>query len=553
MGILSSIRGRLMASVFLLSAVAVFLGAFGLMKATNLRDRMYLIAGPIAERARLTDEVDLQLINYIRMQKNIILATNDEQRVKFQAQQSDFSAAFDAALNNWEKIASDKGQEDIQDIRAAFDEYKGMNRQVVTLARSGHADQAQALSVSKSFEIFARIRKPLDASKKRASDDLAQQRDETTVLYRNLCWSLGIAILLGVGFGLTMGWLVVNETVRRLNRVRDYMRDVAEGEGDLTKRIPITHEDELGAVATWVNHFLDGMEEIIASVAENTAKIASSAGQIASSTRHIADSSRQQDSKASEVSRSMQQMALSVTEVSHNSEQAAETAQQAGAAAQSGSHTVNNTVTIMEEISAASHESAKAIQQLDQSSEKIGKIVAVIDDIASQTGLLALNAAIEAARAGTQGRGFAVVAGEVRQLADRTTTATKEIGQMIADVQQTTQRAVSAMDEGTRKVSHGVEVALQCTTEIEQITTRAAEVENMILQIAAAATEQSHSTGEVNSSMESIAVMVRDSSASAEQSAEACEQLAALAIDLQQLVGRFKTGASGNNGSVTAR
>ena len=551
MGILSSIRGRLMASVFLLSAVAVFIGAFGLMKATNLRDRMYLIAGPIAERARLTDEVDLQLINYIRMQKNIILATSDTLRTKFQAQQDDFSAAFETALGNWDVIASDQGKQDIREIRTAFDEYKEMNRQVVALVRLGHPDQAQTLSVNKSFEIFARIRKPLDASKKRATDDQAQQRDETTVLYRNLCWSLGIAVLIGVGFGLTMGWLVVNETVRRLNRVRDYVRDVAEGEGDLTKRIPITHEDELGAVGIWINKFLDGIEEIIASVAENTAKIATSAERIASSSRHIADSSRQQDSKANEVSHSMQQMAQSVVEVSHNSEQAAQTAQQAGTAAQSGSQTVNDTVTIMQEISASSQQSAQAIQQLDQSSDKIGQIVAVIDEIAGQTGLLALNAAIEAARAGEHGRGFAVVAGEVRRLADRTSSATKEIGQIVAEVQKTTQQAVGAMDAGTRKVSHGMEVAQQCTGELEQITSRASEVEHRISQIAAAATEQSHATSEVNARMESIAIMVRDASSATEESAEACEQLAELATDLQKLVGRFKTDSSG--GSESAR
>lgn len=544
MRIFSSMRGRLLASVFLLSVVAVFIGAFGLIKAANLRDRMELIAGPIAGRARLTDEVDLQLIHFIRMQKNVILATDAAQRAKFLAQQNDFSAAFDKAMEQWNAIAAERGKEDIRAIRAAFDEYRELNRQVVTLATTGHANEAQALSVSKSFEIYARIRQPLDASKKRATEELARQKDEGSILYRNLCWSLGVAIVLGVGFGLSMGLLVVNETVRRLRRVSAYVRDVAEGEGDLTKRIPITYEDELGAVGIWINKFLDGIETIIASVAQNTARIAASASEIATATRGIAKASQQQNAKANEVAHSMQQMAMSVVEVSQNSEQAAQTAHQAGTAAQSGSHTVNDTVTIMQEISASSQESAQAIQQLDQASGKIGQIVSVIDEIAGQTSLLALNAAIEAARAGEQGRGFAVVAGEVRRLADRTTSATKEIAQIVTEVQQTTQRAVGAMDEGTRKVSHGMEIAHQCTSELGQITTRASEVEHRISQIAAAATEQSHATGEVNASMESIAIMVRDASTSAQQSAGACEELASLAGDLQQLVGRFKTGVA---------
>jgi methyl-accepting chemotaxis protein len=534
-----------MASVFLLSMVAVGIGVFGILKAKDLRDRLYLVGGPIADRTRLTEEVDIHLLDFIRMQKNVILAETTEQREKFIQMQSAIPMAFDQALNDWEQIASDQGKADIQDIRTAFAEYKQMNSEVVALARAGHPDRAQTLSVNRSFEIFARIRKPLDASKKRASDDLARQKDETAALYRNFCWSIGLAVLLGVGTGLTWGWWVVRETALRLNRVRDYVHDVAEGEGDLTKRIQILHEDELGQLGIWINRFLDGIETIIAAVSENTEKIASSASHIAGVTRNIADSSREQNDKTTQVTDSMGQMTTSIAEVSRHSEQAARTAQEAGAAANDGSQTVNNTVEIMREIASSAQESAQAIQELDQSSDQIGKIVAVIDEIAGQTGLLALNAAIEAARAGEQGLGFAVVAGEVRRLAERTTGATKEIGQMIASVQQTTHLAVSAMDESTRKVTHGVEVAQQCSVALEQITSRASDVENMISQIAAAATEQAAATGEMNGSMESIATIVRGSTEEAQESAEACQQLASLADELKRHVSRFKTRAAG--------
>jgi methyl-accepting chemotaxis protein len=544
MKIFQSIRGRLMASVFLLSAVAVGIGVFGLLKATDLRDRMYLIAGPIAGRARLTNEVDLNLINFIRMQKNVILSANPEQQQKFLGQQKDYEKAFDQSLAEWDAIASEKDVAEIRDLRVAWEEYKTMNRDVVRLATSGQAAQAQAMSVTRSFEIFARIRKPLDASKKRSVDELAQQKQETTVLYRNLCWSLGLAIALGVGVGLTFAWRVVSETANRLNRVRDHVHDMAEGEGDLTRRIKIIHQDELGEVGESINRFLEGIEEIISGVAENTRQIVEATAQLESSAHHIAESSRHQDNKAAEVSMAMHRMANSVAEVSRNSELATQTAQQAGQAAVGGSKTVDNTVSIMREIADAAHESTATIQNLDQSSDQIGRIVAVIEEIAGQTGLLALNAAIEAARAGEQGRGFAVVAGEVRRLAERTSEATKEIGQMIAGVQQTTQQAVSAMEESSRKVAHGVEVAQQCSDALSQITARANEVESMIAQIAATTEEQNHSTGEVGASMESMTVMVRDASTSAQDSAEACQNLSHLAADLDRLVGRFKTGAT---------
>jgi len=541
---LKSIRGRLMASVLLLSTVAVGIGLLGLYDAADLRNRMYQIAGPIAERARLTDEVDINLVNYIRMQKNILLATSPAQRHEFEAQQSKIPEAFEASLNQWQDVASDTGKEEISSIRTAFAEYQDLNREVLRLADAGQATQAQDLSVSKSFEIFARIRKPLDEAKKRAADDLASQKEAATGLYRHLCWTLGLAMLLGIGFGQGLGWYVVSETVRRLNRVAMYVRDVAEGEGDLTKRIPIVHDDEIGEVGNWVNRFLDGIEEIIVGVAKDTAKIAGAVEQVAASAQVIAESSANQNSHASAVSSAMQQMSASVAEVSRNSSEASATAQEAGQAAVGGTQTVSNTVAIMQEIANASRESAQTIQQLDRSSDQIGRIVAVIDDIANQTSLLALNAAIEAARAGEQGRGFAVVAGEVRKLAERTTSATKEIGSMITNVQQTTQQAVSVMDESSSKVAYGLEVTQQCSMALDLIMARASEVENRISQIAATATEQAASTEEVTRSMGDIVSMVRDSSGSARESAEACRSLSLLTRDLQSLVGRFKTRAT---------
>lgn len=530
-----------MASVLLLSAVAVGIGVFGLMKAADLRNRMYLIAGPIAERARLTDEVDINLINYIRMQKNVILSASAVQRSEFERQQQGYADAFDKALNDWQPIASEMGKQEIGAVRTAFDEYKLLNAQVLGLVEAGHPDQAQGLSVSKSFEIFARIRKPLDEAKKRAASDLARQKVEATELYDHLFWSMVVVIVLGVGLGLGMGWFVVAETARRLRKLSAHVRDVAEGEGDLTKRIPIVHQDELGEVGVWFNRFVEGLDEIVSSVATDTEQIAYAVEHLSASAQHVAEASAEQSNRAAAVSHAMQEMSASVSEVSRNSSEASMTAQQAGQAAVGGTQTVNNTVSIMQEIANASRESAQTIQQLDQSSDQIGKIIAVIDEIAGQTSLLALNAAIEAARAGEHGKGFAVVASEVRKLAERTTSATKEIGSMITGVQQTTQQAVSVMDESSSKVSYGLEVSRQCSDALQQISDRAAEVEGMISQIAAAATQQAASTEEVNNSMGAIVDQVREATRSASESAEACQQLAVLSNELQSRVNRFKT------------
>lgn len=185
------------------------------------------------------------------------------------------------------------------------------------------------------------------------------------------------------------------------------------------------------------------------------------------------------------------------------------------------------------------------MEELGKSSDQIGHIIGVIDDIADQTNLLALNAAIEAARAGEQGRGFAVVADEVRKLAERTTTATKEIAQMIKSIQDETKLAVTAMEQGTKQVEEGVSSTAKAGESLQEIIRMSEQVGEMITHIATAATEQSSATEQVNNNMDQIARLVKESAVGAQQSAKACQDLSGLALDLQKMVGEFKLDNNG--------
>jgi methyl-accepting chemotaxis protein len=203
---------------------------------------------------------------------------------------------------------------------------------------------------------------------------------------------------------------------------------------------------------------------------------------------------------------------------------------------------VDDTLGKMHAIAEAVRATAKKVDELGKSSDQIGRIVGVIDDIADQTNLLALNAAIEAARAGEQGRGFAVVADEVRKLAERTTSATKEIAQMIENIQDETRVAVSAMEAGTSQVEEGVKSTAQAGDSLKEIIQMAEQVGEMIAHIATAATQQSSATEQVNQNMDQIARLVKESAVGAQQSAKACQDLSGLALDLQKMVGNFQLG-----------
>jgi methyl-accepting chemotaxis protein len=340
-------------------------------------------------------------------------------------------------------------------------------------------------------------------------------------------------------------------TFVRLGEMIERIRDIAEGEGDLTKRIEITTEDEIGELARWFNTFVDKLHEILSQVASNTQSLAAAGKEIAASSQEQAQGVELQKDQTNQVATAMQEMVATVLQVSENCNTASAASQKASDTAHQGGKIVEETLSRMRAISESVGNTAKEIQELGKRSDQIGQIIAVIDDIADQTNLLALNAAIEAARAGEQGRGFAVVADEVRKLAERTSTATKEITDMIRKIQTETRNAVTAMLAGTKEVELGVESTTTAGSSLHEIIQTNEHVGDMIAHIATAATEQSATTEEINGSVEKIARIANSSADAMRQTNEALQDLSELANNLQKLVGQFRLRADGDSGLVT--
>jgi methyl-accepting chemotaxis protein len=460
-------------------------------------------------------------------------------------------------------LSRQRVQEDLvklQDLSAQFrDQENGkriadISQAYAQLAKAADAIQAQtngraptkqavSLLVSQAMPNANKIRdlsKDFIASVNEATDrdNSALQADERLIALM-LITSTAFVVLLGGA----ASWRITKTITTPLRIVVARAKSIADG--DLTgTELTAQSRDEFATLTAAVNKMQSSLTSMLRAVASTAEQVASASEQISAGAARAAENSKLQSDQTHQAATAMHEMSSTVQQVSENSQKAADTSREAAVAARQGGDVVEATLNSMRNIADATAKTASRVTELGQSSQQIGKIIAVIDDIADQTNLLALNAAIEAARAGEQGRGFAVVADEVRKLAERTSKATKEITSMIESVQTETNNAVQAMELGSREVQIGMEKTSKSGAALEEIIRMSERLGDMITQIATAATEQSATTEQINANVEQISSATQEASASAQQTAKACTDLSSLAFDLQNLVSQFKLGSS---------
>ncbi|TAE24302.1 MAG: methyl-accepting chemotaxis protein [Candidatus Kapaibacterium sp.] len=315
--------------------------------------------------------------------------------------------------------------------------------------------------------------------------------------------------------------------------------------GDLTVQVQSPErEDDIAKIFTGFNRSVSSVRELVQEVIRNVEQTNMIAAHISSASGQMAATSQEQASQVTQIASAVEEMARSVSENAHHSSQVSHITQQNGMNATKGANVVDAAVKKIEEIASVVNGASMVVEKLGNSSAEIGEIVQVIEEIADQTNLLALNAAIEAARAGEQGRGFAVVADEVRKLAERTATATKQISQTIKQIQRDTNQAVTGMKRGDNEVREGLTLAKQAGTALTGIVSGSREVESMVQGSANAMQQQSSTAAEIAQSVEQVSSSVNETTASLTEIARATENLRGLTEGLQDLVSRFDVGES---------
>ncbi|MDG9926473.1 MULTISPECIES: methyl-accepting chemotaxis protein [Pseudomonas] len=374
-------------------------------------------------------------------------------------------------------------------------------------------------------------------------EDLADGRYFNTVAG----YVLGALALAAI---ILIGLVMVRETNRRLAstaeknernqtailRLLDEIADLADG--DLTVAATVT-EDFTGAIADSINYSIDQLRDLVATINSTAVQVAAAAQETQSTAMHLAEASEHQAQEIAGASAAINEMAVSIDQVSANAAESSAVAERSVAIANKGNEVVHNTITGMDNIREQIQDTSKRIKRLGESSQEIGDIVSLINDIADQTNILALNAAIQASMAGDAGRGFAVVADEVQRLAERSSAATKQIEALVKTIQTDTNEAVISMEQTTSEVVRGARLAQDAGVALEEIEKVSKTLAALIQNISNAARQQASSAGHISNTMNVIQEITSQTSAGTTATAKSIGNLAKMASEMRRSVSGF--------------
>jgi methyl-accepting chemotaxis protein len=496
---------------FLTAAVGL-VGVSGLKSMDTMLEKIYedqALAG------RYLKEASGDIRNIARFMRNAIAATGDESD-KINKEIANINKADQSVRENLARLKPMLSSTETKDTFAALEsEYTGWKAtvdKIMNLAVAQKDDETKPL-VEEARSHGDKMEATLTQFIQQKNQDSENLKKEAAGLYARLQTGLIAMALIGVLLGALAGYFIARRIKTSIDKVLQLVS--AASTGDLTVRVDFKSQDDMGVMGRALNDFFAQLHASIGQVAESSASLALASRQLSAASEQMSAGSQQQASSLEETAASLEEITGTVKQNADNAKQANQLAMGSREVAERGGQVVTSAVEAMDEI--------------NRSSKKIADIITTIDEIAFQTNLLALNAAVEAARAGEQGRGFAVVASEVRNLAQRSATAAKEIKDLIGD-------SVAKVESGSQLVNRSGETLGEIVTSVKRVT-------DIIGEIAAASGEQSSGIDQVNKAVTQMDQVVQSNAAQTEELSSTARSLRTQAQQLQQLVAKFKLKA----------
>ena len=450
-----------------------------------------------------------------------LLTTDQEEKRTAESKLRESTQRVFQKLQEYEKLLSNEQDKQLLETdKATIKAYLDLlNNHLLPKSRKNELDAERTAQLARLSSLSGTAQSALDEhvvfNRKIAEDSV---REALSTAAQGKTASL-LTITVGVVIIAVLGLFLLRNIKSSLSQIQSMVNRV-ETDLDFTVRVAVRNQDEIGQTTTALNRLLEKMQGNLKSIASGAQSVASAATLMAATSNQVATASHHQSEAASDMAATVEEMTVSINHVADRAQEANRLSSESGHLSISGERIIGKTVSDIQEISVTVHEAAALIHGLEQHSQQISNVVAVIKEVADQTNLLALNAAIEAARAGEQGRGFAVVADEVRKLAERTATSTKEIATTIDTIRQSAGDAVISMQDVVSKVTQGVARAQEANSAIQQIGESSRNAVGMVEDITSAIREQGTATNSIAIQVEQIAQMSEESSAAAGNSAD---------------------------------
>jgi methyl-accepting chemotaxis protein len=422
-------------------------------------------------------------------------------------------------------------------VKAAFLALVQANQQVTTLVLQARNAESHQAVIEKSNPAFEALLGAISSDQNQMAKKVGNEALEIRVHSARLESTIFALVVVGILLLSVWGLALVRSVSKALNNMISMVQDLAEGEGDLTKRLEIVSNDELGELAKWFNTFLDEIHDIIAQVAKTAEQVASASEALNTTSQQITANSVETSAQAEVVSKAAQAVSQNLQTVATGAEEMETSIKEIARNATEAAKVATSAVKVAEATTVT-------VSKLGESSTEIGQVIKVITSIAQQTNLLALNATIEAARAGEAGKGFAVVANEVKELAKETAKATEDISTKIEAIQTDTKAAIDAIASISGVINRINEISGTIATAVEEQNATTNEMSRNV-------SEGAQGSGEITSNIAGVAEAAQGTTRGATDTQKASQQLVEMSTQLRNLVGQFKVQRDGSgNGTV---